>query len=114
MLCSFAGSSVFAQSISSVTLSVDSSTIAGKCPHHLKFKAVLISTGHLKQADLKWRRSDGTVVNADKSPLSGTGTDTVTYEWPVSSAFSGSLTLEVSTDSNHRPSNKVSFTITCK
>lgn len=105
---------VHAQSISKIVLSVDTSTLAGKCPHQVKFNAVLTSTGQLKMADLRWNRSDGTLVSEKNVPLSGKGNDTVSYNWPVTTAFNGSLTLSVSTASNHTGSNSVNFKVTCK
>ena len=105
---------VQAQSISKIVLSVDSSTLAGKCPHQVKFNAVLTSAGQLKVAELRWERSDGTLVSVKNVPLSGKGNDTVTYNWAVTNAFNGSLTLIVSTASNYTGSNSVHFKVTCK
>jgi len=107
-------SSVKAQSITNILLSVDTSTQSGNCPHKIKFNAVIISAGQLKTTDLVWDRSDGTRVAVNNVTLSGKGNDTVNYEWLVNSNFNGTLILHVNTATIHKSSNSIHFKSKCK
>ena len=107
-------SSAKAQSITAIILSVDTSTLSGKCPHKIKFNAVITSTGQLKTANFRWDRSDGTMVNQSNVALSGKGNDTVSYEWLVSSNFNGTMDLNVVTATMHKSANSIHFKAKCK
>ena len=107
-------SSVKAQSISGIVLSVDTSTQSGHCPHNIKFNAVITSAGQLKTTDLIWDRSDGTRVAVNNVTLSGKGNDTVSYEWLVNSNFNGTMILHINTATIHKSSNSIHFKSKCK
>jgi len=107
-------SCVKAQSITSIVLSADTSTLSGKCPHQIKFNAVITSTGQLKTVNLIWDKSDGTTVSQNNVTLSGKGNDTVSYEWLVNSNFNGTLMLNINTATIHKSSNSIHFKSKCK
>jgi hypothetical protein len=107
-------SCVKAQSITSIVLSADTSTLSGNCPHKIKFNAVILSTGQLKTANLIWDKSDGTTVNQNNIALGGKGNDTVSYEWLVYSNFNGTLILNINTPTIHKSSNSIHFKSKCK
>jgi len=106
--------SVKGQSITSIILSADTSTLTGNCPHQIKFNAVIIAAGQLKTANLVWDKSDGTTVNMNNVTLSGKGNDTVSYEWLVNSNFNGTLVLHINTATIHKSSNAIHFKSKCK
>lgn len=103
-----------AQSISAITLSVDTSTTTGNCPHKIKFNAVITSAGQLKTLNLVWDKSDGTTVTQTNVTLAGKGNDMVSYEWLVNSNFNGTLILHINTPAIHKSSNAVHFKSKCK
>lgn len=107
-------SSVKAQSITSILLSADTSTLSGNCPHQIKFNAVITYTGQLKTANLIWDKSGGTTVNLNNVTLSGKGNDTVSYEWLVNSNFNGIMVLHINTATIHKSSNTIYFKSKCK
>jgi hypothetical protein len=102
------------QSITSIVLSADTSTLNGNCPHQIKFNAVITSAGQLKTANLVWDKSDGTTVNMNNVILSGKGNDIVRYEWLVNSNFNGTLILHINTTTIHKSSNVIHFKSKCK
>lgn len=103
-----------AQSISAITLSVDTSTTTGNCPHKIKFTAVITTAGQLKTVNLIWDKSDGTTVTQTNAVLSGKGNDTVNFEWLVNNNFNGTLILHVNTPTIHKSSNAIHFKSKCK
>lgn len=107
-------STVKAQSISGIVLSVDTSTQSGNCPHKIKFTAVITYTGQLKTVNLVWDKSDGTTVAVNNVTLAGKGNDTVSYEWLVNSNFNGTLMLNIHTATIHKSSNSIHFKSKCK
>lgn len=103
-----------AQSISGIVLSVDTSTTTGSCPHKIKFNAVIASAGQLRSVNLRWDKSDGTIVSQSNVTLAGKGNDMVSYEWLVNSNFNGTLILNVNTAALRKSSNTIHFKSKCK